>query len=155
MPFNGFHLKLWIQVQALLKVLESMLQRHLWVACETRHLMAPIDPVTPVGLMHCLTTVAHGSSATLAVVSLVAPVDVSQKILHWESSATAADVSLVTIVVQSHESCCQEPVLWQAWRLVFNTVDSPTPYRTHEVVLTKHHCSHEPSQAMLNGDVIF
>ena len=59
---------------------------------------------------------------------------------------TAANASLITVAVQSHESWCQEPVLWQAEGLAFDTVIN----LTHMVVLTMSHFYREPSL----GDVV-
>jgi len=79
-------------------------------------------------------TAARWSLMTLAVASPVSPADASQECLTCASSTTMADVSLGTVAVQSSESQCQEPVQWQCHRLAADTVDSPSPHRTRNVV---------------------
>jgi len=116
-------------------MLESVLQRYMWVACEARHPTELVDPVTSPNTMHCLATVSSGSLVTQAVTSLAAlanaspktPTYVSPATMADVSPATAADASPMTVAIPSHESRCQEPVLWQAQRLAFNTVDNQTP----------------------------
>ena len=95
-------------------MLESVLQRHPWVACEAQHPTKLVDPVTPADPMHCLVTAANGSPVTPAVASPVAPANASPKILTYVSAATlanvspmtAADMSLITVAIQSRESRC-------------------------------------------------
>ena len=136
-----------MQAPVLPQVLESALQFHPQAAWEAQCPTEPVDPATPANPMHCLATVANGSTATPAVVSPVALADASPKTLTYVSMLTAADMSPMTVAVQSHESRYQEPVLWQAQNLAFDTVDNPTLRCTHMVVLTTSRCYCEPFPA--------
>jgi len=65
---------------------------------------------------------------TLALVSPVAPADMSQRTLPRVSPATVTDV---TPAAGLSESLCQESVLCQAPGLAIDTVDNPSPHRAH------------------------
>jgi len=128
-----------MQTPVLPQVLGSALQRHPWVTCQAQHLAESVNSVTPVDLMHCLKTAAHGSPATPAVAQPAALADASLKTLPYVSPATVSSVNPVAAAVQSCESQCQEPVPWQAQRCAFDTVDNLTPCRAHKVVFTTRH----------------
>jgi len=74
----------------------------------------------------------------------VAPADAYQKFLSCASLATVADVSPVTVAVQSSESWCLEPVLLHGQRLASDNVNSPSPHCTRKVVLTRRRYYHDP-----------
>jgi len=72
----------------------------------------------------------------LADASLTTQANVSSVTLANVSPATAGHASSMTVAVQSHESRCQEPVVWRAQRLAIDITDNPALHHAHMGIST-------------------